>query len=96
MNFLKLTYLKIFITFVLFVATAFFFLPINVNAVCAIGEDCPILKTVIRITELNNTPTYVSINFWILGAYLIIEYIVVAAIVALSGRGGAINLIMKK
>lgn len=96
MSFPKLTYIKIFLTFVLFISSVYFFFPINVNAICAIGQDCPILTAIIRVTDLNSTPSYVSINYWIILAYLIIEYIIASAIITLSGRGGSISLAMKK
>ena len=96
MNILKITYGKIFFTFILFVVSLFFFFPINANVMCSIGETCPILTNLIRIADLNSTPSYVSINYWIILAYLIIEYIVVAAIITLSGRGGSVPFISKK
>ena len=96
MSFLKISYGKIFLTFVLFIATLYFFFPIKANAMCEIGKDCPILNAFIKITDLNNAREYVSINFLIIGIYLIVEYILVSAIVHLSGRGGAVNFIAKK
>ena len=96
MRFLKLTYGKIFLTFFLFVLSIFFFFPINVNAMCSIGQDCPILTLIIRITDLNSTPSYVSINYLVILSYLIIEYIVSSALITLSGRGGVVNFIVKK
>ncbi len=96
MSFLKLTYGKMFLTTLLFIASLFFFFPININAICKIGESCPILTALIRITDLNSTPTYVSINYWIILSYLIIEYIVSSALITLSGRGGSVNFIVKK
>ena len=96
MNILKVTYGKIFFTFILFVASLFFFFPINVNAICQTGKECPVLTMLIQITDLNSTPTYVSINYWIILAYLIIEYIVASALITLSGRGGAVNFVVKK
>ncbi len=95
MTFLKFTYSKIFFAAAIFAVAIFFFTPIKVNAYCIQAENCPVFTQFVKITEITTVPNYVNIHYLLAIVELILSYILASIILAISGRGGALNFIEK-
>lgn len=96
MKFLALSYSKVFFAVPIFALLISFAFPIKVNAICDAGETCPQFNTLIKITEINNTPNFSGIQFWIIVLEIFISYIVAAIIITLTGVGGFMQFINRK